>query len=308
MKHIIKILNNIIQESTNKHLIVEQDNNSPFTEAEQAFLGFFDKFQSPNLGIIYSTSDAGIREFISRSGAQLNITPEILASLIDKGVIKVVPYGGFGRNTDYTLELQFNINNIKGMASKAVSADEAENSSDSDTSTSSSSSGGGFSGGGFSGGGLDLGDTETDTGIEGDVGADGETETPTEEPAAEEPATEEPVDLETAGFMKYGDILSESAHIVKQLLTEKKKKKPDVEVHLNKSRILQRLPQSYIYQLKRIIEMMTKKTNNVTDKERLVADVLDTLQLNFELEPKHITKAYQFHRNQKRLQNYLNKK
>ena len=308
MKHIQHILKTIISESIDNNIITEEENNSPFSDAEQRFLGFFDKHNTQNLGIMYSTSDTGVREFIGRAGAQLNLTPGVLLSLIKKHVIKIVPYGGRGRNTDYTLELQFDVNNIKGMAAKAVTDDEAEETDNADIDTSSSSGGGGFSGGGFSGGGLDLGDTETDTGAEGDVGAEGETETSTEEPAAEEPAAEEPADLETAGFMKYGDILSESAHIVKQLLTEKKKKKPDVEVHLNKSRILQRLPQSYIYQLKRIIEMMTKKTNNVTDKERLVADVLDTLQLNFELEPKHITKAYQFHRNQKRLQSYLNKK
>jgi hypothetical protein len=91
------------------------DKGSPFTPAEKRFLGKFDAYGSKHLGILYSASESGIREFISRSGHSLNITPGILLGLVRDGIIKVVPYAGFGRNTDYTLELQLSLDDIKGF-------------------------------------------------------------------------------------------------------------------------------------------------------------------------------------------------
>ena len=81
--------------------------DSPFTPAEEKFLGKFDAYGTTHIGIIYSLSDIGIREFITRSGADLNISPDILISLLRKKTIKLVPYTGWGRNNDYTIELQF---------------------------------------------------------------------------------------------------------------------------------------------------------------------------------------------------------
>jgi len=89
--------------------------DSPFTPAEERFLGKFDAYGSKHLGIIYSTSDAGIREFIARSGKELNISPGILRSLFTKKIIKFVPYTGFGRNDDYTIELQLSLDDVKGL-------------------------------------------------------------------------------------------------------------------------------------------------------------------------------------------------
>lgn len=89
--------------------------DSPFTPAEERFLGKFDAYGSQHLGIIYSPSDTGIREFIGRSGADLNITPEILLNLLRNKIIRIVPYTGFGRNTDYTLELQLSLDDVKGL-------------------------------------------------------------------------------------------------------------------------------------------------------------------------------------------------
>ena len=48
-------------------------NNSPFTPAEKKFLGKFDAYGSNQLGVIYSISDIGIREFLMRSGKDLNL-------------------------------------------------------------------------------------------------------------------------------------------------------------------------------------------------------------------------------------------
>ncbi len=50
---------------------------------------------------------------------------------------------------------------------------------------------------------------------------------------------------------------------------------------------------------------MQGRTFNVREQERLIADILDTLQLNFKLTPRQIHLAYEFHRNQKRLQKFL---
>jgi hypothetical protein len=52
---------------------------------------------------------------------------------------------------------------------------------------------------------------------------------------------------------------------------------------------------------------MQGRTFNKREQERLIADILDTLQLNFNLTPRQIHLAYEFHRNQKRLQKFLDK-
>ena len=115
-----------IIESTLKKLIIEApaqetDNaekdaeDSVFTPAEEKFLGKFDAYGTKHLGIIYSVSDIGIREFITRSGKDLNVTPAILLNLLQQKIIKIVPYTGFGRNDDYTIELQLSLDDIKGF-------------------------------------------------------------------------------------------------------------------------------------------------------------------------------------------------
>ena len=100
---------------------IETDNSdssakdSPFTPAEERFLGKFDAYGSKHLGIIYSFSDIGIREFIARSGKDLNCTPAILIKLLRDKIIKIVPYTGWGRDDNYTLELQLSLNDVKGL-------------------------------------------------------------------------------------------------------------------------------------------------------------------------------------------------
>jgi hypothetical protein len=103
---------------------IETDNaassaeNSPFTPAQEKFLGKFDAYGSQYLGIIYSISDIGIREFIMRSGKDLNLNPGILLSLINDKIVKIVPYSGWGRNDDYTIELQLSLDDVKGLGSE----------------------------------------------------------------------------------------------------------------------------------------------------------------------------------------------
>jgi len=94
----------------------ESDNgDSPFTPAEKRFLGKFDAYGTQHLGIIYSLSDIGIREFITRSGKDLNLTPEILLKMIKDGFVKIIPYTGWGRNDDYTIELQLSLDDVAGL-------------------------------------------------------------------------------------------------------------------------------------------------------------------------------------------------
>lgn len=228
---------------------------SAFTPAEEKFLGKFDAYGTKHLGIIYSLSDVGIREFMSRSGADLNVTPGILLNLLKLGIIKIVPHGGLGRDDDYTIELQLSLDDVNGL------------------------------------GQADSEKIETE-------------KEPV--PAGGIPPVAPLPPMEVASVIKYGTLLQESVKIVKQLVTEApKKQKKSVEIPTNKTRILKRLPAGYVYHLRKILDIIDSKTKTVNEKERLIADMLDILQLNLKLTPAQIKKSYEFHRNQKRLQKLL---
>ena len=57
----------------------------------------------------------------------------------------------------------------------------------------------------------------------------------------------------------------------------------------------------------RIIQSMDNKTKTKYDRERIIADVLDILQLKMKLTPAEIKKSYEFHKTQKRLQKFIDK-
>ena len=208
-----KHLNNIIKNKV-KHLMFEQDSVepstetseskvSPFSPEEQKFLGHFARTGSQQLGILYSISDVGVREFIARSGNQLSCTPNILVGLLKRKYIKIIPYTGLGRNTDYTIELQLSLKSVdpfKDLAGAEAGADAAG-----------ADMGGGDMGGGDMGGGDMGGATPPPMDMGGGA--------PAEEPPAEEPGPE------VAHVVKYGDLLKESAKITKQLIKELKSKK-----------------------------------------------------------------------------------
>lgn len=237
----------------------ESDGVGLFTPAEERFLGKFDAYGSRHLGIIYSLSDIGIREFIARSGKDLNITPEILIKLYREGIIKFVPYSGWGRDDNYTIELQLSLNDVKGLGDE------------------------------------DAKKAENDTAAGGAAAA-----------AAAPMAT----GMEVAWVVKYGDVLKEAMKIAKTMprraILEAKGK--DVEVPLNKTRVLRQFPVGMIRDLKRVIEKIEKKSLTESQTERLVADILDILQLNLKMDAKSMRQSYQFHRDQKKLQKYLDKK
>jgi len=260
-------LTNIIYTTLNEMLNEQQEAEETndvdvFTEPQQKFLSSFAKAGSQHIGVIYSVSDIGIREFIARSGKQYNVTPAVLLSLIRGKYIKIVPYTGYGRNTDYTLELRLPMDAVEKYKDKFVDKKAATDPS-----------------------GVDM-----------EGGA----------------ALPEP---ELAHVVKYGDILKESEKIAKKLINEASKKKnkkksskeAEIKIHLNKSRILSRVPKDFIFHLKRVIKMLRRKTFNKTDQERLIADILDNLQLNFDLSRDQMIRSFEFHKNQKRLQKFLDK-
>ena len=229
----------------------ESDSVGLFTPAEERFLGKFDAYGSRHLGIIYSLSDIGVREFITRSGKDLNVTPEILVKLYKDGIIKFVPYSGWGRNDDYTIELQLSLNDVKGL------------------------------------GDLDKEAAENDSAAGG--------------AAATTPAPE------VAWVVKYGDVLSEAVKIAKNMKKTAifEAKSMDVNIPLNKTRVLRNFPVGMIRDLKRVIEKIEKRTLTESQKTRIVADILDVLQLNLKMDQKQMRQSYNFHRDQKKLQKYL---
>ena len=265
------ILDSILQEQEDAQVAVTTDNapsdavDSPFTPAEERFLGKFDAYGTQHIGIIYSTSIAGIREFVARSGRDLNVTPGILLKLLRKKIIKLVPYTGFGRNNDYTIELQLSLDDVKGLGTADKEKVQA---------------GSGAAGGG----GLDLGSSP---------------ETPEAAPAPE-----------VAWVINYGNLLSESGKIAKTLITSQisEAKKSDIQIYTDASRMLKRFPKHFIYHLTKMVETMEKKAKTKHETERLIADILDNLQVNLKLKPSDVKKSYEFHKNQKRLQKHLKTK
>jgi len=268
LQHIaIQFLSNIIQEQASpKAVPLETDNaktdagDSPFTPAEKKFLGKFDAYGSKTMGIIYSISDIGIREFIMRSGKDLNLTTQILLRLLRDEFIKIVPYTGWGRDNSYTIELQLSLEDIKGFGAE------------------------------------DKKTVEKGSEASGTPAAGGAT----------------PPAPEVAWVVRYGDLLKESATITKRLLTtqtiaESKRKTTKSSVHVKDSRMLKHLPKQYVAHLEQLIDAISKKQQTSSEKQRLIADILDNLHVNFKLTDKQIAKSFEMHKKQKRFQKFLDK-
>lgn len=271
----MKLVNEHIILNTLREMISEQEKpkleldnapseaeESPFTPAEEKFLGKFDAYGTRHLGIIYSVSDIGVREFISRSGKQLNCTPEILLSLIRNNIVKIVPYTGWGRNNDYTIELQLSLDDVKGLGSEDEAT--AEN--------------------------------------PGEGGGEAASSIPT---TGTEPPPPAPTGPPTEWIMGYGDLLTETSLTAYKVLTEKKH---DEKIHVKQSRILKDLPRTYVKHLVSIIDSFSNKKRSISEKQRLIADILDNLMLNFDLTPKQIRRSFEMHQDQKRLKKMLDEK
>lgn len=239
------------------------DTTSPFSPAEEKFLGKFDAYGTQHLGVIYSLSDIGVREFINRSGLSLNLTPEILGRLIRDKIIKIIPYSGYGRDEDYTLELQLSLDDVAGLGTE----DKAK---------------------------IEKGSTAS--GAEAELGG---------APTATEPIV--------AWVVKYGDVLTESAKIVKKLISEsasiKKTDRADKNgIYVKDSRILKTLPTAYVKHLERLIGVLSKKKHTISQKQRLIADILDNLAINFDISNNQIIKSFEMFKRQSKLKKYLKDK
>jgi hypothetical protein len=262
----------IVQEELAR-IITEQEATadiSPFSESEKAFLGKFAQKQSTYLGIIYSKTDVGIEEFLTRSGANLNLTKEILDKLSNDGIIEIVPYGGYGRNEDYTLHLTLNLKDVEEYKQNAEQSE--------------------------------TGGSTATTDVTEPMGADVPEESPAPEP-------EEPIEAPNEWTAKYGDILIESARTAKRIIEQRNtlSRKQQSKVYAQQGRVLNRLPKGYIAYLERIIMILAGKLRNDLEREHLVADILDNLAHNFGLTPTQILRSYVYYRNQNRLQRILQK-
>ena len=118
-----KQVRNIVREYMEK-MIIEQDIEiSPYTPEEEKFLAKFPELKTTSIGIIYSKDTTGVREFLNRSGKDFNLTPDILHSLLKKGTVSIVPYGGYARNEDYTLQLNIPLDDLEGLSSGPAETD-----------------------------------------------------------------------------------------------------------------------------------------------------------------------------------------
>jgi hypothetical protein len=108
-------LRNTIREYL-EFMLSEQDiETSLFSPAEEKFLAKFVELESTSLGILYAKSLTGIREFLNRSGKDFNLTPAILNNLLKNKTISIVPYGGYSRNEDYTIQLNIPLEDLEGL-------------------------------------------------------------------------------------------------------------------------------------------------------------------------------------------------
>ena len=262
----------IVQEELSR-IIAEQEETvdvSPFSDEEKAFLGKFAQTNSRYLGIIYSKTDVGIEEFLTRSGANLNLNFGVLDKLLKDNIIEIVPYGGYGRNEDYTIHLKLDLKDVEEYKQNAES--------------------------GAEGGAAPDGGSEDPTGAE----------VPEEAPV---PEPEEPAETPNEWTARYGDILVESARTAKKLIEQRNtiSRKQQSKVYAQQGRVLNRLPKGYVQYLERIILILAGKLHNDLEREHLVADILDNLAHNFGLTPKQILRSYIYYKNQNRLQRIIGK-
>ena len=262
----------IVQEELSR-IIAEQEETvdvSPFSDEEKAFLGKFAQTNSRYLGIIYSKTDVGIEEFLTRSGANLNLNFGVLDKLLKDNIIEIVPYGGYGRNEDYTIHLKLDLKDVEEYKQNAES--------------------------GAEGGAVPEGGSEDPTGAE----------VPEEAPV---PEPEEPAETPNEWTARYGDILIETARTAKRLVEQRNtiSRKQQSKVYAQQGRGLNRLPKGYVQYLERIILILAGKLHNDLEREHLVADILDNLAHNFGLTPKQILRSYIYYKNQNRLQQIIGK-
>jgi hypothetical protein len=253
--------------------------NSLFTPAEEKFLGKFDAYGTQQIGIIYSLSDIGVREFIGRSGKDLNITPNILLSLLRKNAIRIVPYTGWGRNNDYTIELQLSLDDVKGLGAEDKEKVEKGEAS--------------------AGGGAGVAPTEPPAGAPEVAWVVRYGDILVEAAKITKAILKDPV-------QKTKNIKS-SAEKNKKADKDTEKKSKNIGVSDIKYKMIDKLPKQFVNYLDRIIKMIQTDILTNDDKERIIGDILNMLQNKLKLTPRQIQQSYEFYKSQKRLQKYMEK-
>ena len=118
-----QFLRNIIRESLLGKLNEQESDAGVFSPAEEKFLAKFVELGATSLGILYTKNSVGIREFLMRSGKDYNLTPDVLSKLMKDGIISIVPYGGYARNQDYTLQCNLPLDELEGLSSAGAGED-----------------------------------------------------------------------------------------------------------------------------------------------------------------------------------------
>ena len=126
------ILRNIIREELISAIKEQEMDDGVFSPAEEKFLSKFVELGATSLGILYTKNEVGIREFLMRSGKDFNLTPDVLAKLMKDGIISIVPYGGYARNQDYTLQCNLPLDELEGLSSGGGDSADSTDASDED--------------------------------------------------------------------------------------------------------------------------------------------------------------------------------
>ena len=116
-------LRNIIRNQLLSMLTEADIETSLFSPEEEKFLAKFPELNTTSFGILYSKDETGVREFLNRSGKDFNLTPYILNSLLKQKIISIVPYGGYARNDDYTIQLNIPLEDLEGLSSGDANQD-----------------------------------------------------------------------------------------------------------------------------------------------------------------------------------------
>jgi hypothetical protein len=114
-----KMIRHIIREELLKSINEQEIETSAFSEDEEKFLSKFIELGTDSLGIIYAPNEMGIREFLGRSGPELNLNMQVFQSLTRDNIISLVPYGGYSRNEDYTIKLNIPLQDLEGITPPA---------------------------------------------------------------------------------------------------------------------------------------------------------------------------------------------
>lgn len=272
---------------------------SVYTPEQEKFLAVFGERGTTHLGLLYSNKEIGVQEFLTRAGATMNLTPDVYTSLLQAGVISIVPIESHSSNDMYTIQLNIPLSDVSEFQS------------------------------GLQQGGDQSAAGGTDASAGGDMaapmGGGAPMPMPGEEAGGEMPMPEEaPEEIPAGGpeesFRKDGELIVEHAgleiynyqsillHSVNATKTVLNTQKlSEATVKAKAGRVINRLPSGYVFYLEKIIAMLAKKTYTKLEKEHLVADIMDNLAYNFGLTPNQILRSYVFFKNQNRLINILKK-